>query len=147
MNRGYFARALGRLLIAAAAVVVVTVVVMQFDSLPGIFVITGVIASSVLLILAALAAVSLMLPPALLQLDEVGFRALKKRVAGPPHGEWFDVTAVGTQQGEHALMLVISQLGGKDTAVPLDLLDAPAAEVEAEVQRRLDTAHGYKRFS
>lgn len=147
MSRAYFSRALGRLLITSAVFVVLTVVVLQFESLPGIFGVTGVVASAIVLVLAALAAVSLMLPPALLQLDERGFRALKKRVAGPSRGDWGDITQVGTQEGEHGPMLVITHLGGKDTAVPLDLLDAPPADIEAEVQRRLDTAHGYKRLS
>lgn len=147
MSRAYFSRALGRLLITAAVVVVLTVAILQFESLPGIFGVTGVVASAILLIFAALAAVSLMLPPALLQLDERGFRALKKRVAGPARGDWDGITLVGTQDGEHGPMLVITHLGGKNTAVPLELLDATTADIEADVRRRLDAAHGYKRLS
>jgi len=144
MSRAYFARALGRLLVGAAVAVLVTAAALRW--LPGVVSSIGVVVSAILLVLAALAAISLMMPPALLQLDERGFRALKKRVAGRPRGDWSEVTGVGTQQGDHGPTLMLTHSDGTHTAVPLGLLDAPTADIESDVQRHLDAAHGYKRL-
>lgn len=145
MSRAYFARALGRLLIVAAGTVLLTAVAQQF--LPGFFSAVGVIASAIAFTLAALAAISLWMPPALLQLDDEGFRALKRRTSGPRTGAWTAVTNAGTQDNENGLVLVITHADQSFTAVPLGLLDSPAAAVESDVRRRLDAAHGYKRLT
>ena len=95
----------------------------------------------------ALAGVSLAMPPALLQLDDTGFRAFKKQVAGPSQGRWEAVQSVSTQAGEHGPVMFIVHTAGVHTAVPLALLDARAETVEADVRRRLDQAHGYRRLT
>jgi hypothetical protein len=145
MRRAYFARSLGRLLIISAVAVALTAFVQQFLS-PVIMVIS-VVASTTLLVLAALAAVSLMLPPTLLQLDDRGFRALRRQTAGPASAPWDRVKRVGTQTVDDEPVLTVEHADGGITAVPLALLDEPAEAVEADVQRRLDRAHGYRRLS
>jgi hypothetical protein len=145
MSRAYIARALGRLLVLAAGAVLLTVVAQQF--LPGVFSVVGVIASVVVLVFAALAAVSLLMPPALLQLDAQGFRALKRRTSGPRSGRWDEVANAGTQHNEHGPVLIITHTDQSFTAVPLDLLDSAPDVVEREVRQRLDAAHGYKRLT
>ncbi|MPZ96513.1 MAG: hypothetical protein GEU96_16765 [Propionibacteriales bacterium] len=145
MRRGHFARSLGRLSIAAAVIVVLTVLALELA--PGILSTIGVIVSTVLVVLMALAAVSLALPPALLQLDEHGFRAFKKQVAGPNRGEWAGITNVTSQHGEDGMVMFFQHANGRHTAVPLWMLDAAGDEVEAEVRRRLDAAHGYRRLT
>jgi hypothetical protein len=145
MSRAYFARALGRLLVVAAVAVVFTVVAQQF--LPGIFSAVGVVASVIVFTLAALAAISLLMPPALLQLDDDGFRALKRRTTGPRTGRWTAVTNAGTQHNEHGPVLIITHSDQSFTAVPLNLLDSAPDAVEREVRARLDAAHGYRRLT
>lgn len=145
MTRAYFARALGRLLVVGGAAVLLTVVAQQF--LPGFFSVVGVIVSAIVLTLAALAAISLWMPPALLQVDDDGFRALKRRTSGPRSGVWTAVTNAGTQDNEHGPVLILTHTDQSFTAVPLGLLDHPADAVESDVRRRLDAAHGYKRLT
>jgi hypothetical protein len=145
MQRGHLARALGRLLLASAVGVLLTTVALEL--LPGIVGMVGVIVTALLLVLAALAGVSLAMPPALLQLDDTGFRAFKKQVAGPSQGRWEAVQSVSTQAGEHGPVMFIVHTAGVHTAVPLALLDARAETVEADVRRRLDQAHGYRRLT
>jgi hypothetical protein len=43
--------------------------------------------------------------------------------------------------------MFIVHTAGVHTAVPLALLDARAETVEADVRRRLDQAHGYRRLT
>jgi hypothetical protein len=145
MRRAYFARSLGRLLIISAVVVGITALVQQF--LPPLATVIGVVASTTLLVLAALAAVSLMLPPTLLQLDDRGFRAMRRQTAGPPSATWDQVKRVGTQTVDEEPVLTVEHADGGITAVPLALLDEPHEHVEADVRRRLDKAHGYRRLN
>jgi hypothetical protein len=57
------------------------------------------------------------------------------------------VKRVGTQTVDDEPVLTVEHADGGITAVPLALLDEPAEAVEADVQRRLDRAHGYRRLS
>ncbi len=144
MPRHYFARALGRAAIVAGLAVGFAVLARAYFSS---WMVIGVVVAVVALIICCLAAVNLALPPSLLQFDEYGFRALKRRIRGKRQGGWQQVSGVSTTTTEHGPILIIEQGERGRTVVPLALVDAPASEVEAEIRRRLDTFHGYRRLS
>lgn len=146
IRRGYFARALGRTAIVAAVGVVLTTLCVSLSA-PGVLTTVLVVLTTIALVAVAITAVSVLLPPALLQLDDHGFRAAKRFSSGPRQGEWHAVSGVASQQGPDGWVLMIQHVDGGLTAVPLRPIHADAVRVEEDVRERLNDAHGYRPLS
>ena len=143
VRRAYFARALGRACVAAAGTLLVATVCLTLSA-PGWVTALSIVLTTVALVVVALAAVSVMLPPTLLQLDQDGFRAARRYSSGPRQGLWGGVQSAASQQGPDGRVLMIQHLDGGLTAVPLSVADATATRVEEDVRQRLNQAHGYR---
>lgn len=143
VRRAYFARALGRSAIVTAVLVLLVTVCLTLSA-PGILTAVLMVLSAVGLVGVAVIAVSVMLPPTLLQLDREGFRAGKRYTSGRRRATWGEVQGAASQQGPDGWVLMIQHRDGEHTAVPLALADANAVTVEQDVRDRLDEAHGYR---
>ena len=143
VRRAYFARALGRAAIVAAVLVLLVTVCLEVGA-PGVVNTVLVVLSTVSLVTVAWIAISVMLPPTLLQLDLQGFRANKRYTSGPRTGGWFDVRNVASQQTPDGWTLIMQHEDSTHTAVPLSLADADPVTIEKDVRNRLNQAHGYR---
>ena len=143
MRRAYFARALGRSAIVTAVLVLLATVCVEVGA-PGALNAVLVVLSTVGLVIVAWVAISVMLPPTLLQLDADGFRTNKRYTSGPRTGTWFDVRNVASQQAPDGWALIMQHEDGSHTAVPMALADADPVTIEKDVRERLNQAHGYK---
>jgi hypothetical protein len=143
VRRAYFVRAAGRSAIAAALLMLVVSGGLALSA-PGWLVALLVVVTTLALVLTAILAVSLLVPPTLLQLDEEGFRVARRFTSGPRQAGWGDVRNAASQEGPEGWVLVIQLHDGQHTAVPLALADAQPVMVERDVRSRLDAAHGYR---
>jgi hypothetical protein len=143
VRRAYFVRALGRSALVTAVLVLLVTVCLELGAPAGLNAIL-VVLTTLGIVVVAWVAVSVMLPPTLLQLDADGFRANKRYTAGPRQGGWFDVRNVASQQNPDCWGLIMQHEDGKHTAVPLSLADADPVTIEKDVRNRLDQAHGYR---
>jgi len=86
-------------------------------------------------------------PPRLLRLGEEGYVAARLPGLGVREATWQSVENVSTVRlgVERAICLELTD--GRRTVVPLALLGTRQGEVQAEVRRRLDHAHGYRRLA
>lgn len=143
VRRAYFVRALGRVAVAAAVLLLATTLSLTLPA-PGILTTVLVVLTTVALVALAIIAVSVVMPPTLLQLDLNGFRASKRHSSGPRQGNWGDVQSVASQEGPNGWVLLIQHRNGAHTAVPLSVVDASPVAVEEDVRARLNEAHGYR---
>lgn len=143
VRRGYFVRALGRAALVAAVLVLLTTVSLAL-SFPGAVTALLVVLTTVALVAVTVIVVSVLLPPTLLQLDQIGFRASKRYSAGRRQGPWAEVQAAASQEGPDGWVLMIQHHDGEHTAVPLSIVDGTAVEIERDVRNRLNDAHGYR---
>jgi hypothetical protein len=143
VRRGYFARALGRACVAAALTLLGATLCLALSA-PGWLTTVLVVVTTIALVVTALAAVSMMLPPTLLQLDGLGFRAARRYSSGRRQASWDDVRGAASQQGPDGWVLIIQHGDGGHTAVPLSVADADPTRVEQDVRDRLNEAHGYR---
>jgi len=143
VRRAYFARALGRSAIVTAGLVLLATVCVELGA-PGLLNAVLVVLATIGLVIVAWTAVSVMLPPGLIQLDADGFRAHKRYSSGPRMGSWFDIRNVASQQNPEGWTLIMQHEDGTHTAVPLSLADADPVTIEKDVRERLNQAHGYR---
>jgi hypothetical protein len=139
VRRAYFARALGRSAIVTAVLVLLVTVCLEVGA-PGFLNAVLVVLTALGAVVVAWIAISVMLPPTLLQLDADGFRADKRYCSGPRTGSWFDVRNVASQQTPDGHGLVPQHEDGSYTAVA----DADPVTIEKDVRDRLNQAHGYR---
>lgn len=125
----------GMCFIAAAVIVAVWFV------LRGTLDNSSIVSVVSLLLLGLLAGISLIVllrPPVVLTLDPVGYRSRRDE------GRWKDVHGVALNDG----FLTFSDIGDKTISLPLNVIDASRrVELVNEVYDRLNTAHGYERFT
>jgi len=143
VRRAYFARALGRSAIVTAVLVLLVTVGLEVG-VPGVVNVLLVLVTTVGVFIVAWIAISVMLPPTLIQLDADGFRVAKRYSSGPRTGSWFDVRSVASQQTPDGYGLIMQHEDGQHTAVALSLADADPVTIEKDVRDRLDQAHGYR---
>jgi hypothetical protein len=143
VRRGYYVRAFGRVAVAGAVALLLTTLCLTLSA-PGVLTSVLVVLTAVVLTVTAVMAVSVMLPPTLIQLDQAGFRVSKRYTSGRRQASWDDVQAAASQQGPEGWVLFIQHRDGGHTAVPLSLADASAVDVEQDVRARLNEAHGYR---
>jgi hypothetical protein len=145
VRRAYFARALGRTAIVTAVLVLLVTVCLAVPA-PGWLTALLVVLTAVAMVVASWIAVSVMLPPTLLQLDEQGFRVSKRYSSGPRQRSWWEVQNVASQQGPQGWALIMQHDDGEYTAVPLSLAAVDPVRVEQDVRDRLNEAHGYRKL-
>jgi hypothetical protein len=143
VRRAYFARALGRSAIVAAALMLIVTGALALSA-PAWLTALLVVLATVALVITAIVAVSLVMPPTLLQLDEQGYRVGKRYTSGPRQAGWIEVQNAASQEGPDGWVLVLQLHDGRHAAVPLALADARAVAMERDVRARLDAAHGYR---
>ncbi|MGH3812277.1 MAG: hypothetical protein ACRDUV_07440 [Pseudonocardiaceae bacterium] len=146
VKRAYFVRALGRSAVVAGLGLVLTSLCVAVSA-PTLLVTAMVVLTTIALMVVALVAVSMLLPPTMLQLDAHGFRASRRYSSGRRQAPWYDVQGAASQQGPEGWALIIQHRDGQHTALPLSVLDAPVEQVEWDVRARLDDAHGYRGLS
>jgi len=143
VRRAYFVRALGRSAVVTAVLVLLLTACLELGA-PGVLNVVLVVLTTVGVVVVAWTAVSVLLPPTLLQLDADGYRAEKRFTSGPRQGSWFDVRNVASQQTPDGWGLIMQHEDGTHTAVPLSVADADPVAIEKDVRDRLNQAHGYR---
>lgn len=143
VRRAYFVRALGRSAVVTAVLVLLLTACLELGA-PGVLNVVLVVLTTIGVVVVAWTAVSVLLPPALLQLDTDGYRAEKRFTSGPRQGSWFDVRNVASQQTPDGWGLIMQHEDGTHTAVPLSVADADPVTIEKDVRDRLNQAHGYR---
>ena len=138
------ARILGVLLAALGAfVLLLTLLVGAFD-LPSV-VLGGGIAAGVLLFLVG--GHQLTRRATVVRLDEAGYRVRLVRGAGVKQARWTDVEDVvaTTVGGENCVVLRLRN--GSATTIPVRMLAGSADAFVKDLQRHLNTGHGYRRIN
>ena len=79
-------------------------------------------------------------PPLVVSLNAQGFRLGRVAVGDVRRGHWVEVENVDTDNGR----LVFSLDSGQSGAVALMLVPRRATELQRDVHKRLNTAHGYR---
>jgi hypothetical protein len=140
---GLRARLMGIFLtVVGAAVLGVSAVVLAAE-LP-----TGTIAG--LLVLAAIGVVVLALLLGrrwyVVRLDDTGYRVRLVRGVGRAQARWTEVEDLTTAVVSGTQCVVLRLRDGQTTTVPVNLIEGDREEFVDELQRRLDTGHGYRRL-
>ncbi|MBC7597092.1 MAG: hypothetical protein H7288_24770 [Kineosporiaceae bacterium] len=103
------------------------------------------LALTVVLVVAAIWTMAV--PPLVVVLTSQGFRLGRPASGEVKRAHWTTVQTVDTDQGPAGTRLVITLESGKIGDIPLTLLPRRAGELQLEVHRRLNTAHGYRRLN
>lgn len=143
LARAYAVRPLG-LAVCATGVAVIALAVARASDGPGWLQTVLLVVAALLALLGLLAAVVVLRPPTIVRLDEQGFWV--RRLGDAEVGSWRDVEDVAGEVRAGQRVAYIRRRDGDATLLPLALLEAPAEDVEREVRRRLDSAHGYRRI-
>ena len=96
-------------------------------------------------LLVIVSVVLLLRPPAVVRLDAEGYRLGRVPQGGVRRARWTDVTQATTGDTLHGRALVIG-LDGAESTIPLVLVAGQAAQLQREVNERLNRAHGYRRL-
>lgn len=133
--------AIGGCLLVAAAAVLVAFWTAQFGDWGRAVAIIGGVVSVVALVLAARLALR---PPVVLTLDDNGYRGRVRAARGVFEGRWKDVRDVSLNSRD----LRITTVTNDEQIFPLETIDAQQRRAMVrEVYDRLNTAHGYTRFT
>ena len=141
LARAYAVRPLG-LAVCGTGLAVIALAVARAADARGWVQTSLLVVAVLLVVLSVLAAVVILRPPTILRLDGHGFRV--RRMGGAEVASWRDVEDVAGEVRAGQRVAYIRQRDGGAVLLPLGLLDTPADQVEREVRRRLDSAHGYR---
>lgn len=132
-----------RFVLAAVLVVVGWLLAGIFDDGPGLVAawVVGALAG----LLVVVSVLLLVRPPAVVRLDDEGYRLGRVPQGGVRKARWRDVSRATTADTIHGYALVIS-VGDETSTIPLLLVAARAGELQNEVNERLNRAHGYRRL-
>jgi hypothetical protein len=137
------ARLMGISLATVGAAVLVVSVLVRLVDLPS-----GTIAG--LLVLAALGVVALAVLLGrrwyVVRLDDTGYRVRLVRGAGRAQARWTEVEDLTTAVVSGTPCVVLRLRDGQTTTLPVNLIEGDREEFVDELQRRLDTGHGYRRL-
>ncbi|HET6560499.1 MAG TPA: hypothetical protein VFG72_01365 [Marmoricola sp.] len=143
-SRALLVRSLGALLVLLGLLVVLLAVLVAALGLPRTVLTVGVVVAAVLVAAGALAASRL---TTVLTFDETGYRVRLLRGSGVPAARWREVEdAVATRIADHDCV-VLRLKDGRSTTIPVDVLECSPEALLAELSRRLDRGHGYRRLS
>ncbi|MDN5855445.1 MAG: hypothetical protein L0K86_21885 [Actinomycetia bacterium] len=132
-----------RFILAAALVIVAWLCAGLFGDGAGTIIAWLLGVAAVLLIIVSV--LLLVRPPAVVRLDDTGYRLGRVPEGGVRQARWTDVTQVTTSDSNHGRALVFG-LEGAESRIPLLLVAARSAELQREVHDRLNRAHGYRRL-
>lgn len=141
-SRPLAARLAGFALACLGLVVFAVTVAVGLLGMP-VVVLTVTVAAAAAVILAV--AVVLARRPAVVRLDETGYRVRLVRGVGTAEARWSDVEDVvaTTVAGERCVVLRLRD--GRTTTVPVRVLEADPDAFVRELASRLDRGHGYRR--
>jgi len=134
-------RLAGTRLVIAAVLVAVAAVLLGFD---GSVRIAGYALGGAAIVLTLAAAVGLVRPPAVVVLDETGYRVRRVRDCGVRAADWTQISRVDHKTSEVGQTLVIALQDERTTHLPLVLLASSSAQLQREVHQRLNHANGYR---
>lgn len=80
------------------------------------------------------------------RLDETGYRIRFVRGVGRAHARWTDVEDLTTAVVGGTQCVVLRLRDGQTSTVPVNLIEGDREQFVDELQRRLDTGHGYRRL-
>ena len=80
------------------------------------------------------------------RLDDVGYRVRFVRGVGCPQARWTDVEDLTTAVRGGVRCVVLRLRDGSTSTVPVNLIAGDREEFVDELQRRLDSGHGYRRL-
>jgi len=132
-----------RFVFAAILVIVAWLCVGLFDGAAGEVIawVLGVVAAVLVIVSVFL----LVRPPAVVRLDDTGYRLGRVPEGGVRQARWTDVAHAATGDSNHGRALVLS-LDGAESKIPLLLVAGRSAQLQREVNERLNRAHGYRRL-
>ena len=137
------ARLLGFLLAALGIVVLGLAVLVATLDLSGAALSGAVVVAAVTV---ALAALLVMRAPAVVHLDEQGYRVRLVRGTGVPRARWSDVEDVVATVVAGERCVVVRLKDGRTTSVPVRVLAADGDAFAHDVREHLDRGHGYRRI-
>lgn len=134
---------LGALLAAGGVLVALLVLAVGLLALPDAATLVVVLAVVTSLVVAGLA---LRRGPAVVRLDDVGYRVRLLRGAGATRARWTDVEDVvtATVAGERCVVLRLRD--GRTSTVPVRVLATDADNFVKDLQGHLNRGHGYRRI-
>ena len=106
----------------------------------------AIAATALAAIALVLAVVRLLRAPTALELSRAGYRVPTLRGVGVRAAAWKDVHDVSSQVRGGQQVVVIRLHDSSTTSLPVRLVDAPTREWVAELDARLDAAHGQRRL-
>ncbi|MEH3034379.1 MAG: hypothetical protein PGN07_10180 [Aeromicrobium erythreum] len=134
LDRAAALQAVGSLVVAAAVAVFLAFVLVSRD---GAVATVGWVLAGLAALLVLVAVRLAWRPPVVVRLDEHGLRGRREQV------RWTDVERVDESRG----LLLLTTAAEHRVAVPLAKIGRRRGELLAEVHERLNTAHGYRRFT
>lgn len=137
-------RVVGAVCTVAGLVVVVLVVggaLLASGPLPD-----GVLVAVLLVALLTVLGLALVLRrPVVVTFDETGYRVRLVRGAGVRRAAWTDVEDASAEVLAGERCVVVRLRGGRTTTVPVGVLECRPDDFVRDLQRHLDTGHGYRR--
>lgn len=132
-----------RFVLAAVLVIAAWLCAVLLGDSAGTVVASLLGAAAALLIIVS--TVLLLRPPAVVRLDDEGYRLGRVPQGGIRRARWRDVRRVETADSTHGRALVFA-LDGAESTIPLLLVAGQAATLQRDVNERLNRAHGYRRL-
>ncbi len=80
------------------------------------------------------------------RIDDIGYQVRFVRGAGETRARWIDVEDLTTAVAAGTECVILRLRSGRSTTIPVNLIEGDRQEFVAELQRRLDAGHGYRRL-
>lgn len=137
------ARLLGIALAVVGVLLLVVALVSSVADVPS-----GAVAGLVVLVAIGLAALTVLLGRRryVVRLDDTGYRVRFVRGVGRAQARWTDVEDLTTAVVSGTECVVLRLRDGTASTVPVNLIEGDREAFVDELQRRLDTGHGYRRL-
>jgi hypothetical protein len=133
----------GAALAATGAVIVALVLAVVVADLPRAVVTIPLLAGAIGLSVLGVALVGRWY---VVRLDDIGYRVRFVRGVGRTRARWTDVEDLTTTFVGGARCVVLRLRDGTSSTVPVNLIAGDREEFVDELQRRLDSGHGYRRL-
>ncbi|TSD64429.1 hypothetical protein [Aeromicrobium piscarium] len=141
LDRAHAMLSIGAYVLVAGVAVLVAFWTVQFDPWGAIVAATGAVVAVLALVLAARLALR---PPVVLMLDGAGYRGRVRAQRHAFEGRWKDVRDVKASSRH----LRFTTVTNDEQVFPLETIDTrDRARLLRDVYDRLNTAHGYTRFT
>ncbi|RNL81393.1 hypothetical protein [Nocardioides marmorisolisilvae] len=137
------ARLMGTFLAAVGVTLLVMTVVVVAFKLPG-----DVLSAVVILVVVGIVASAFFLGRRwyVVRVDDTGYQVRFVRGAGAAQARWTEVEDLTTAVVAGSECVLLRLRDGRSTTIPVALIEGDQEEFVDELQRRLDTGHGYRRL-